>query len=262
MADATGRTVALFAAHPHDEFALAVTLVRHAAAGDDVWIGWFAHDDRPEIEHLRREEAEAGAALMGIPDDRLVFADLEPIALAMQLPAAVDAVKGLVGRLEPELVYCPAFEGGHPDHDALNFATYEGAALAGAECREYPLYHRDEARRILKRVPHFADMLPGAGEATTLELTSAEIAFKHELWRIYRSQHPRIDLLLRLSGDEERFFSIEQTRPLPLRDYRHPPHEPPLLYEEQPDGRFPFSEFADAVLHYRRGLLGTEDDAS
>ncbi len=244
------RTVMLFGAHSNDEFALAATLAAHVRAGDAVWAAWFARDDREKVDKLRQEEAFEAMRRIGVQRDCLIFADLPPFALVEQLPALVDAIRELVEHLKPDLIYCPAYEGGHPDHDALNFATYEGAALEGVECREYPMYRRAGTRRFLRRLPRFARLLPGS-EPDLRWLDPKEVAFKRELWKVYKSQHPLMDWLVRLSGDELRFFSTEQTRPLPLRDYRRPPHERPLLYENQPEGvPFSFEEFADKVRRY------------
>lgn len=243
--------VLLLAAHPHDEFAIAATLRAHARAGDEVWAAFLAHDDRPEIDVLRRHEAERAAVGIGIPPDHLVFAALEAVALPLQLPELVAAVRELVERIGPERVYCPAFEGGHPDHDAVSFAAYEAAILGvGVECYEYPIYRKAESRRMWPMIPRFARLLPGTGEPHVRHLDRREQRFKHSLWKVYQSQRPVFDLLLRFSGDETRFFSEEETRPLPMRSYETPPHEGPLLYEENSSIWFDFEEFKSMVRRY------------
>jgi LmbE family N-acetylglucosaminyl deacetylase len=248
----TPLTLLLLAAHPHDEFALAATLRAHARAGDVVWCAWFAHDDRPKIEEQRRAEALQAMERIGVPTEHAIFADLPALALALQLPTLVDAVHDVVERVGPDVVFCPAYEGGHPDHDALNFAAWEAAGSRGHECREYPMYRRTtRPRRLFRRVPRFARLLPGMSEPDTRWLDRREVAFKRSLWRVYKSQRPVFDVLLRFSGDEQRFFTTEQTRVLPLRDYMKPPHERPLLYEQQAEPGFSFEEFARMVRRYQ-----------
>ena len=245
------RRVLLFAAHSSDEFSVAATLRAHVARGESVFISWYARDDRPDVGVRRAAEAREAAALIGIPSERLEFADLSPVALLEQLPALVLALRDTVARVAPDLVYVPAFEGGHPDHDALNFAAFEAASSTGIETREFPLYSASPDRRFFRRLQSFARFIPGAGDTQVRRLNPAEVRFKRELWALYRTQHPHFDRLVRRSGDEREFFTTEKTRPLPLRDYTKPPHERPLLYELQA-GELPytFEEFADKVRHY------------
>jgi len=155
----------------------------------------------------------------------------------------------------------PAFEGGHPDHDALNFVAWEAFALEGVEVLEYPIYRHSSSHGWLRRVPVFGKLLPGVAEPYIRRLSPGERGFKRGLWRLYRTQRPLFDVLLRLSGDERHFFAFEETRPLPLRDYTKPPHEPPLLYEESAAADYTFAEFASAIrrYHWSGGIGGDED---
>lgn len=258
----TPRRVLLLAAHPNDEFGLAATLRGHVRRGDEVWVSWFARDDREQVQQRRHAEALEAMAMIGVPEEHLVVADLPPIVLPAQLPDVVDALRDVAARIEPVLVYVPAYEGGHPDHDALNFAAWEVLALEGVEVREYPLYRRAQGRRFLRRIPRFARMIPGIGEPDLHWLEPDDVRFKHDLWRIYKTQHPMFDVLLRFSGDEHRFFTTEQTRTLPLRDYTKPPHDLPLLYEHLASSEMPytFEEFATAVRrYYWSGGIGDDD---
>ena len=248
---AAARRVLLLAAHSNDEFSVAATLRAHVAHADEVFISWYAPDDRPEVGTRRIAEARDAAELIGVGPAHLEFADLSPLALPEQLPALVLALRDTMARVAPDLVYVPAFEGGHPDHDALNFAASEASASAGVETREFPMYSASPTRRIFRRLPSFARFIPGVGDPHVRWLNPAEVRFKRELWALYRTQHPHLDRLLRRSGDAHEFFTTEKTRPLPLRDYTKPPHERPLLYELQA-GELPyrFEEFADKVRRF------------
>lgn len=249
-ADTRPRRVLLIAAHPNDEFGIAATLRGYVDGGDEVWVAWFARDDREDVWELRRAEGHRAMALVGIAENHLLEPALPAVGLASQLPEVVDAARTLRSSIQPDLVYVPAFEGGHPDHDALNFVAWEAFAVDGVEVREFPIYHRAEKRHWLGRVPAFGRLLPGIAEPDVARLTPGQRGFKRGLWRVYRTQRPLFDVLLRLSGDQRRFFTTEQTRPLPLRDYTKPPHEPPLLYEEQSGSFYTFAEFASAVRRY------------
>lgn len=244
------RRILLLAAHSHDEFSIAATLRRHVRAGDTLLAAWFAHDDRKDVERLRRAEAIEAMRMLGVAGPSITFVPLPAEPLVVQLPEVVDAVRALAEKHGPDLVYCPAFEGGHPDHDALNFAVWEALGSQGIECREFPIYRRAQTRRFLRRLPRFGRLLPAAGEPETLALTAGEQKFKRELWKVYATQRPLFDLLLQLSGDEQRIFSSEQSRPFPMRDYERPPHERPLLYEQMAGTPYLFDEFSAMIRRY------------
>lgn len=258
----TPQRVLLLAAHPNDEVGIAATLGTHARRGDEVFAAWFARDDRPEVEAQRRDEAVRVMRMIGAPAEHLFFPPLVPIHLTTQLPELVEAVRDVVARVRPDIAYVPAFEGGHPDHDAMNFAAWEATLTTGIECREYPLYHGAKKKRpLLPRTPAFGQLLPAAGDPTVRPLDQRERRTKRTAVKLSRSQQPLFTWLLRLSGDEQRFFASEEMRPLPMRDYQRPPHERPLLYEQNPEYPLSFDEFASAVRrYYWTGGVG-EDDA-
>lgn len=250
--------VLVIVAHPNDEFGVAATLRGHTRRGDDVCAAWLAHDDRTDVRDLREAEARHAMSIIDVPPENLRFPDLPSQPLAFQLPEVADAVRALVDEFSPDVIYVPAYEGGHPDHDAVNFAAWEAALPLGVEVREFPLYRAAE-RTWLRRLPVFGRLLPSIGASDVRELTPRESRFKRTVWGVYKSQRPLTDVLLRVAGDQARFFTTEESRPLPMRDYTKPPHDRPLLYELHPEIPFSFEEFAQNVRRfYWSG--GVEDD--
>lgn len=215
-----------------------------------MFAAWLARDDRADVAELRHGEAAKAFAMIGVPADNLRFPVLQPHDLTAQLPELVGAVREIVAELQPDRVYVPAFEGGHPEHDAVNFAAWEAAGLQGIEVYEFPIYHATK-RRLWNRLPVFGHMLPGIGDTRVKPLTPRETRFKRMLWKVYRSQRPLFDVLLRASGDGPHVFTTEETRLLPLRDYMKPPHDRPLLYEMHPDMPYSFEEFSSAIRRYQ-----------
>ena len=250
--------ILLVAAHPSDEFGVAATLRRHARTGNEVFAAWLARDDRRDVQRLREAEARQAMSIIDVPLENLRFPRLPSEPLAFLLPVIVDEIRRLIARIKPDVVYVPAYEGGHPDHDAVNFAAWEAALPTGVEVLEYPLYHASE-RRWFRRVPVFGQLLPSIGDDQVRVLTPREARFKRIVWNVYKSQRPLTDVLLRMGGDGGRFFTTEESRPLPMRDYTKPPHERPLLYERNTGFPFSFDEFSQSVRRfYWSG--GVEDD--
>src|SRR5205814_4941554 len=66
------------------------------------------------------------------------------------LPELIDRIDSLISELRPSLVISPAYEGGHPDHDAAVFAV--ALVRQMRKCfrhLEFPLYHADENGGII-----------------------------------------------------------------------------------------------------------------
>ena len=111
--------ILLVAAHPSDEFGVAATLRRHARTGNEVFAAWLARDDRRDVQRLREAEARQAMSIIDVPLENLRFPRLPSEPLAFLLPAIVDEIRRLIARIKPDVVYVPAYEGGHPDHDAV-----------------------------------------------------------------------------------------------------------------------------------------------
>ncbi|MBL8236718.1 MAG: PIG-L family deacetylase [Bryobacterales bacterium] len=154
----------------------------------------------------RRKETMAVLATAGIPESRyhcLGFADQEA-------PLHLGAIRAYVAAFNAERIYTHAYEGGHPDHDAV------ALALAGLpNLWEFPLYHAHGA----EFVPHSFIAGP-AGVAVPLD--PGQQRRKRSWLDCFASQQRVIGM-----------FPIdhEQFRPAPAYDFSRPPHEGPLYYE-------------------------------
>ncbi len=134
-------------------------------------------------------------------------------------------------------VYVPAYEGGHPDHDAVNLAAARAlAARPGLRVMEFPLYRRG---RFGLTVQSPAAATEGHAEHVVVPaLDDDDLALRRELARANASQlAPSLLPLLaaaRLAGRGR----AEPAGPLPAHDYALPPHRGRLLYELYTPWRF------------------------
>ncbi len=241
---------AVFAlAHHDDEVFCAGHLHRALCEGRSVRLLWAtsgglasARRRRAEGERVRRLLAPAAADWrdLGLPDQGAVFSvDL----IADELEALLGPA-GTGGGREP-LVYVPAFEGGHPDHDALNLAV---AVLRTRRldllAREFPLYRRG-GLGLTVQAPQPAAGTRGA-PFDTLFLSDDALALRRRLALANGSQLlPSLIPLLALArgaGRQRR----EPSRPLPPHRYAQPPGRRPLLYELYTRRRF--AEFRAVAL--------------
>lgn len=183
-----------------------------------------AHDlgisTREEYAAIRRRELHTALDLIPIPAHnrfRCSFTDKETYRNLTALVAQLDTY---VVALKPSLVLTPAYEGGHPDHDAVAFAV---AAVhkrnPSFEQWEFPLYHADAS----------GDMICGEFVSPNLScpeevsaLSAEERLLKHEMLACFETQK---EILGRFGVDCERF------RRAPVYDFTEAPHPGLLLYE-------------------------------
>jgi LmbE family N-acetylglucosaminyl deacetylase len=220
------------AAHPDDEvIGAAIWLHRHRAS--DVHILHITDGSprdmqnarelgfptRPEYANARRDELKEALAVVGIPEKRctgFAFPDKEAY---LHLPALIDQIGALVDLIHPQLVLSPAYEGGHPDHDAAAFAV--AAVRKGRPWlthKEYPLYHAGPDGEMVT-----GTFIEGKfAEEEVIELTHEDRSLKRKMLDCFRTQQ---QILSRFSLDYERF------RDTPVYDFSQAPHAGPLLYE-------------------------------
>jgi LmbE family N-acetylglucosaminyl deacetylase len=132
------------------------------------------------------------------------------------LPAVKAEIDAAIERCEPEAIWVPAYEGGNPDHDALN-------AVASLYTERYPVYEFAEYNFESGRL--HAPGLPPRPEdekLIRLSLSASEQALKQKALKLYKSE--RGNLRYFLKSIEEQF------RPLPRHDYTRPAHEGALWY--------------------------------
>ncbi len=238
-------------AHHDDEVFCAGRLRRALAAGADVRLLWATAGG---LAPARRRIAEGARALrtLGLPPSAghdLALPDQHAVEHVADVAAAlvllVDEVVGgghdpAAGRGDPgeqPTVYVAAYEGGHPDHDAVNAA----AALAarrrpGLRVVEYPLYRRGPFGLSVQAPAPAAGTAPGRYDVLTL--TAADRALRRALARANASQlAPSLLPLLTLARLAGR-GRAEPARPLPAHDYERPPHAGRLLYELYTPWRF------------------------
>jgi N-acetylglucosamine malate deacetylase 2 len=221
--------VVVVAPHPDDEVLGCSALLRHASTTvihvTNGVAPWTAPAARDEVQAQRQAECAGAWAVLGSRVHRvgLGFRDLE----AWQSVEAIsDGLADVVGSSAAERVYVPAYQRGHPDHDAT--------CLAGALAREklgvrsgtawfaYALYGFDHARRL-----RFGWLPPEAyGPVETLANAEEMLALKGRALGQFTSQiRPGSALDSWLDSP-----APEQFAPLPGR-WEHAP-DLPCFYDE------------------------------
>ena len=227
------KTIALVTAHPDDETigagallprlcGVTVILATDGAPrnGGDAERQGFASP--AEYAFARSCEFERVMMLAGVPVADRFCLGLPDQEAALNLPRLARALVRLFRERNTEVALTHAYEGGHPDHDAVAFAVHAAAELRRREGRdiaviEMPFYHLDgEDWAVQRFVPS-----PGAPE-TVLALSERDRAVKLEMLAAHRTQG---ETLGRFGLDAERF------RAAPAYDFMALPNGGRLLYE-------------------------------
>jgi LmbE family N-acetylglucosaminyl deacetylase len=222
--------VLVVVAHQDDETACSVLLQRASSAqvvfatdgapASDSF--WYRFGSRQQYAAVRHAEALQSLDVIGTTDpifleDPVRHSSFPDQELFRALPSALDELIALARRLKPDVLIAPAYEGGHPDHDACSFlVSIVGGALSIPRW-EMPLYHRSPTGTLV----HQEFRIPLGGEIL-LHPTHQELRRRDEMLSKYVSQ-----------PDVRNFVSsrVERFRPQPSYDYSQPPHTGTLNYE-------------------------------
>jgi N-acetylglucosamine malate deacetylase 2 len=229
--------LAVVIAHPDDETIGAGALLMRTS-GAHVVVATDGAPRSPEVarEHgfarfqdyaaARQRELQTAMAVAGVPPERLImlgFADQgAPFALA-QLSAVLAGV--FIAR-DITMAVTHAYEGGHPDHDAVAFAVQAAKRLLRLRGRplsviEMPLYRLDDEDAFSTS---FAVATPGAID---YNLAGSELDRKKAMIAAHASQQQMLSQF-----DPAR----EQFRPAVKHDFTALPNGGRLLYERMPWG--------------------------
>ncbi len=219
--------VLVVVAHPDDEvvgagaliFRLPDVWILHATDGaprDPRFMARGFQGTREEYARARRRELEQALALAGVGPDRLLGLGIADQEAVFEIPRLTERIARAVREIGPDTVLTLAYEGGHPDHDAVALAARRAAE--GIEILEMPLYHAEPGTEGMV----VQEFLPGSPEID-LPLTDRERDLKQRMIEAFATQAETLQAFL--PPRDERF------RPAPSYDFTRPPHAGRLQYE-------------------------------
>jgi LmbE family N-acetylglucosaminyl deacetylase len=183
---------------------------------------WGRYGSREEYAEVRRAEALRSLAVVGVGDPVFLKNSLSHTAFQDQelfryLPSAIEALEMVVEQSKPDVMITPAYEGGHPDHDACSFIVSTVGHRFSLPAWEMPLYHRSPEGTLV-----YQEFRIKTGSEIVLDPTPSELRKRDQMLRQYVSQP---DVHSFVSAQVERF------RPQPDYNYSQPPHPGLLNYE-------------------------------
>jgi LmbE family N-acetylglucosaminyl deacetylase len=220
------RRILLLVPHPDDEIVgCAVAARRAIAAGAEVFAIYLTTGVPPRAALFpwqraghaarvarRHAEAERAAVLLGIRP--VAFLDWPSRTLKAHIETAMAAIRSAIGRHAIDLLWVPAWEGAHQDHDVANFLAARLAALCPAI--EFAEYHFHGGRA------QSGAFFDADGSERVITLTPDEAAWKRRALATYASERGNLAHIA---------CATEALRPLPRHDYASRPHFGKLFYE-------------------------------
>jgi len=226
----------LIVAHPDDEAISAITLLARLPHVEIVIVTNGAPQNgraarRAGFETLedysraRQEETRRSLGLLGprvssvefwgVPDQRAIF-EIGPI---------VGRLVELIRAKSVGCILTHAYEGGHPDHDAVALAVHAACVILEDEHEAPAIFEMTSYHAANGQVVYgtFLDY-PGAGRVEVFPLSAEDRELKQRMLNCYDTQRYVIGRFLKT---EERF------RAAPTYDFLRPPHPGPLNYESR-----------------------------
>lgn len=209
--------------HPDDEISICVTIKRMVEAGVPTYLSWTHHTP------IRKAEALAFAARVGVPEEHTFFHDGTDGNVCLEMAKLLPSFKSMIERVGPERVYAGAFEQGHLDHDATHRLVFEAF---GSPLVEIPFYYS-----YYRRYQQFNRFSETRGEQV-LALGPEERLFKRKVAKSYPSQNiwrllVGAEIVETLLGRRPHLDSTERVRLQTHFDYRSPNHATLLKHRIQ-----------------------------
>jgi len=241
-------------AHPDDDVFIAGTMRMLLDAGATVHAAWLTSGDYFGKGRQRERELTQALAILGLNPNQVQLLRFPDLGLVARLSEAAATVAELFRKNKPTVIFANAYEGGHPDHDCVNFLAYEGSARARITPKifEFPLYNGAgsplHARWQINRFP------PGGPPTQYMKLNQRVIEIKHRMMWAYSSQWMYM-IPARFATSPARLFRYgEPYRQCPAdRDFTVPPHPGELNYERWFNSfmKMSFADFRKAVENAR-----------
>lgn len=194
----------------------------NGAPSDLTYYPRYNCDSPMSYAQMRREELIQAAGILGIEEDKIHLSNVDDQRLAWHVEEFVNNVTELIEKQKPEVIFCPAFEGGHPDHDSLHLITHLSREKSSIKplVVEYPEYNYNGGSK------NFSRFIPNKQEVYIFNLFPEESSKKGQAFNAFASQQKYIMPFLESGIMERELFRLSD---FPKRIQF--PHPRPLYYE-------------------------------
>lgn len=219
-------------AHPNDEIVgggcliskLANVQVLHVSTGvpPTAQPGQDASESAGDAE-ARSRDCLSALALAHVPSDRVVEFGLPRLEAPYRMADLTRRLLIFLTHSAPKIILTHAYEGGHPDHDAVAFSVHSAVGLLRKHGLKPPVIFEMAiypGHNGTVKVPEF--LHSPARESTTLMLDENSKALKKQMFSCFKTQEDTL---------KESPLGPEKFRLAPKYDFTQPPHDGELHYE-------------------------------
>ena len=161
--------------------------------------------------HIRKKEMKQCMELLDIND--FFFQNIPTRTLKENIFETYTKIKKIINSKKIDTIFCPAYEGGHQDHDISNFICSRFLDLC--EIFEFPEYN------FFNRKINCNTFIDKNNFEKVIKLNSQEIIFKKKCMDTYRSERRNLNYIR---------IESEAYRVIKKYDYSKPPHVGVLFY--------------------------------
>ena len=160
---------------------------------------------------LRKNEANESLMTLGIKD--FCFQNIPTRTLKNKIEDTYTKIKNLISSKKIDILFCPAYEGGHQDHDVANFICSKFKKICKVyEYSEYNYFNKSINCNTFPTI---------IGNHTNIKLSENEIKFKEKCLKIYKSEKGNLSYIKILK---------ESYRKIVDYNYLKPPHKGIVFY--------------------------------
>ena len=218
------KNILFIAAHPDDELVGATFIIKKillkknliiffptngVISQEDMW--FWEKKKYEEKKKLRNEEMKKSLRLLGV--EKFFKQDIPTRKLKENIDKTFSKINHLVKNYKIDTIFCPAYEGGHQDHDVSNFIC--SRFRNNSKIYEYAEYNYSKGQINCN------EFVKPMKNEVTIKLSEKEKKEKIKLLKIYNSEKGNLDYIN---------FEKECYRKLYDYDYSRPPHSGKLFY--------------------------------
>lgn len=250
VVDSTGgKKIAFIFAHQDDEVFIFSKIKEHVRIGDSILFIWTAssHNIDEAYGEERISESEKMLSVLGFDNySKAYFLQYPDGYTYKYIDEIYDTIMTIFIDFLPNVVYTPAYEGGHPDHDLVNFivAFIREQHLPNIIHYEFPLY---SAYELYFPLPFLMRNYPPDISTNKRSLSIKDFDDILEIWGIYESQHFPLDAYILLTSGREKTFGYEYYRNTPTYNYLQPPPGYMFIAYERYLFHIEYSDFQKAI---------------
>jgi len=173
---------------------------------------WFW--ERNQYKHLvsiRKKEMRKSLKILGV--DSFYYQDIPTRTLKERISQTYEKIRKIIKIKKIDTIFCPAYEGGHQDHDITNFICSRfKRKIQVFEFAEYNFF---------KRKINVNKFIKSLNKEKIIILNENEKLYKKKLLAVYASEKKNLSFLSP---------NVESYRKITCYDYVKPPHKGTLFY--------------------------------